>query len=158
MLTVTTSWSVPAGVADITPAAVIAFLHPAEGRYPSQGVGEDDGMAVEAVVRQWHPEEGWGVLDAEQTPGGCWAHFGHIAISGYRQLHAGQVVMLEWEAGEQDGYAYRAVRCWPAGTDPVDPVDVGDSAAYTSTLTLRFDDPEGAAAQAWRTGRARGVS
>ena len=98
-------------------------------------------MAVDAVVREWHHEEGWGVIDAPQTPGGCWAHFAQVAVSGYRELIAGQAVLLEWETADQDGYAYRAVRVWPRGSDPADPVVEHGSAAYSSTLTLRFDDP-----------------
>ncbi|WP_432498775.1 S1 domain-containing protein [Kineococcus auxinigenes] len=99
-------------------------------------------MAVEAVVREWHSEEGWGVVDCPQTPGGCWAHFSHVAITGYRQLHAGQAVALEWEAGDQDGFAYRAVRLWPTDSDPVEPLAEHDSGAYRSTLTLRFDETD----------------
>ena len=60
-------------------------------------------MAVEAIVRQWHPDEGWGVLDSPQTPGGCWAHFGAVAVDGYPELIPGQAVTLEWEAFGQDG-------------------------------------------------------
>jgi len=39
-------------------------------------------MTVEGVVREWHPEQGWGVIDAQDTPGGCWAHFSRVAIDG----------------------------------------------------------------------------
>lgn len=69
--------------------------------------------AVEAVVREWHDEEGWGVLDCAQTPGGCWAGFSAVGIDGYRRLSAGQRVWLEWETAEQDGFTFRAVRTWP---------------------------------------------
>jgi CspA family cold shock protein len=49
-------------------------------------------------------------------------------------------VALEWEMADQDGYSYRAVRVWPAGSDPVERTAERDHAAYSSTLTLRFDD------------------
>jgi cold shock protein len=66
-----------------------------------------------ATVREWRDEEGWGVLDSPDTPGGCWAHFSHIEMSGYRSLTPGRAVLLEWEAPGQDGYGYRAVRVVP---------------------------------------------
>lgn len=35
------------------------------------------------TVRVWHGEEGWGVIDSADTPGGCWTHFGHVAVPGH---------------------------------------------------------------------------
>lgn len=70
------------------------------------------------VVRFWLDEEGWGVVDSPETPGGCWAHFSSVQAAGYRGLAAGQDVHVEWERGDQDGYAFRAVRTWPVGQDP----------------------------------------
>ena len=61
------------------------------------------------TVRVWHDEDGWGVVDAPATPGGCWTHFSTIDADGFRGLTAGQRVELEWEAPGQDGYPYRAV-------------------------------------------------
>lgn len=66
-------------------------------------------MRTHGVVRFWSEEHGWGVIDSEELPGGCWAHFSHVAMSDYRTLSAGDNVGLEWEAFEQDGYAYRAI-------------------------------------------------
>jgi CspA family cold shock protein len=103
---------------------------------------EDDGMAIRAVVREWHDDEGWGVLDAPAVPGGCWAGFGQVAISGYRSLRAGQGVALEWERGEQDGYDFRAVAVRPLGTEPVRSHPTPGDGAYSSTLTLTFDADE----------------
>src|SRR3954451_14751157 len=99
-------------------------------------------MAISATVREWHEDEGWGVLDAPETPGGCWAHFGAAAVAGYATFHPGQAVTLEWEPADQDGYAYRATRLWPAGEAPVDRPVTGSGGAYRSTLTLSFDPPE----------------
>jgi cold shock protein len=97
-------------------------------------------MSVDAVVREWHSDHGWGVIEAAETPGGCWAHFSHIAVGGYRELAPGQAVVLEWEMADQDGYSYRAVRVWPAGGDPIEQAVERDSTAYSSTMTLCFDD------------------
>jgi CspA family cold shock protein len=66
-----------------------------------------------AVVREWHHEDGWGVLDCRETPGGCWAHFSHVEMDGYKSLTAGQRVELEWEAFRQEGFEYRAVLVTP---------------------------------------------
>lgn len=102
--------------------------------------GEDVRVAVDAVVREWHSEEGWGVIHAPETPGGCWAHFSHIVIPGYRALSPGQAVTLEWEVVGQDGYSFRAVRVWPVGNDLAEGSAERHSTAHTSTLALHFDD------------------
>ncbi|MEV1080500.1 cold shock domain-containing protein [Streptomyces sp. NPDC050211] len=65
---------------------------------------------IEATVTEWDDEQGWGVLDSRETPGGCWTHFSTVEMPGFRSLAPGQKVTLEWEAVEQDGYQYRAVR------------------------------------------------
>ncbi|MGI5374979.1 cold shock domain-containing protein [Streptomyces sp. CA-251387] len=70
---------------------------------------------VTATVREWHDEEGWGVLDCPETPGGCWGHYSDIQMDGFHVLSAGQTVDLVWEAPgfKQDGYDYRAVSIVP---------------------------------------------
>jgi CspA family cold shock protein len=72
-------------------------------------------MASPGRVRIWHDEEGWGVIDSESTPGGCWAHFSAVRVTGYRALTRDQQVLLDFEAADQDGYSFRAVQVWPAG-------------------------------------------
>jgi CspA family cold shock protein len=82
------------------------------------------------AVRVWHREEGWGVVDCPDTPGGCWAHFSHLwhedvaplepgevveVSGGYRELFAGETVDFDWEPANQDGYAFRAVSVIPRG-------------------------------------------
>ncbi|MDG6107476.1 cold shock domain-containing protein [Dactylosporangium aurantiacum] len=66
-------------------------------------------MQSVGFVRVFHPEEGWGVIDSSEVPGGCWVHFSAIQMDGYRALHQGQRVVFEAEPADQDGYAYRAV-------------------------------------------------
>ncbi len=95
--------------------------------------------AVPAVVRVWHDEDGWGVVDCGQTPGGCWAGFSAVAVEGYQRLAAGEEVMLECEVGEQDGFGFRAVRVWPVGADPVGAVVRPAGQAYRSTLRIEPD-------------------
>jgi CspA family cold shock protein len=90
-------------------------LEPAQsegpGMVPTAASTEVD--AIEAVVREWHREEGWGVVDSPQTPGGCWVHFSHIQSAGYRELGPGRTVTLEFEPADQDGFSYRAVTVMP---------------------------------------------
>jgi CspA family cold shock protein len=76
---------------------------------------------VVAVVREWHEDLGWGVLDSSETPGGCWTHYSAIdtpvlhrevgaEISQYKIVAVGEVVELTWEAPGQDGFGFRARR------------------------------------------------
>lgn len=98
-------------------------------------------MATLGTVRDWTDDEGWGVIDSSATPGGCWTHFSHLAVPGYRTLRAGQVVEMEWETPGQDGYPYRAVRVWPQGHEPADARPNKErSGAYSSTLTITWDE------------------
>jgi CspA family cold shock protein len=90
-------------------------------------------------VRIWHDDEGWGVIDGPDVPGGCWTHFSAIAQDGYRSLDAGQHVSFRSEAAAQDGYAHRATKVWTSDAEPPDD-DPSPSPAYRSVLTLHFDD------------------
>lgn len=102
-------------------------------------------MTVDAVIREWNTDEGWGVIDSPETPGGCWAHFSSAAISGFVRFESGQPVRLEWQAPGQDGYPFRAVRFWPADRAPQERTSAPADRAYSSTLSLTFDDPDDAA-------------
>ncbi|MFB9236323.1 cold-shock protein [Plantactinospora siamensis] len=98
-------------------------------------------MTSDGVVRSYRADEGWGVIDGPDVPGGCWVHFSAIAGDGYAELAPGQAVSFRAEAQPQDGYAYRAVKVWTGDAEPADPeTDDGDSTAYRSTLTLNFDE------------------
>lgn len=86
-------------------------------------------ISVLATVRTWDDEEGWGVLDSPETPGGCWCHFSdievpthrylepsstvggdpvEIEIGEYRSLQPGAIVEADIVEVEQDGYHFRA--------------------------------------------------
>jgi len=95
-------------------------------------------------VRVWYANDGWGVIDSEDTPGGCWAHFSTVLVRGYRALRAGESVTLDYEPAQQDGFSFRAVEVWPADQEPYrteteaqDPPD-----AYRSTLRITHGDPK----------------
>lgn len=75
---------------------------------------------VHAVVREWNEDEGWGVVDSPETPGGCWAHFSAIETPRiersdshepyeYAVLRPNETVELVWEQFPQDGFEHRAV-------------------------------------------------
>ena len=70
---------------------------------------------VRGVILEWLPGEGWGVIDTPETPGGCWAHFSAVQMSGYRELRSGQHVRVRWEPAVQDGYSFRGVSVIPLG-------------------------------------------
>ena len=97
-------------------------------------------MAVEARAREWHDEEGWGVVEAPETPGGCWVHFSHVDLAGYRSLTGVDTVELEFREVPQDGYRFTAVRVRVPGQPAGAPPASGADGAYASTLTLEFDD------------------
>lgn len=69
----------------------------------------DSGTRIDdaAIVREWHTEDGWGVIDSSRTPGGCWVLWTDFRESGLHSLRQGQRVLLEWEPVAQDGYAFR---------------------------------------------------
>lgn len=101
------------------------------------------------VVRVWHDERGWGVIDAPDAPGGCWAHFSVVLVEGCASLTAGQRVELEWETARQDGYGFRATSVWPAGQSPVERTAETDThgGACATSLVLTFDTPTTAVEQ-----------
>jgi CspA family cold shock protein len=71
--------------------------------------------AIDGVVRSWSNEEGWGVLDSPETPGGCWVHYSNINQEGYRALEPGERIRFTFEnVRDQDGYVFRAVEVWRA--------------------------------------------
>ncbi|GIE76665.1 hypothetical protein Aph02nite_26150 [Actinoplanes philippinensis] len=99
-------------------------------------------MTSIGTVRSYYEDEGWGVIDGPDVPGGCWVHFSDIAADGYRALTPGQRVSYRAEEAEQDGYAFRAVKVWTGDTEPAArTVREGGSGACGSTLTLTFDPP-----------------
>ncbi|AEV85563.1 cold-shock protein [Actinoplanes sp. SE50] len=99
-------------------------------------------MTSVGSVRGFDADEGWGVIDGPDVPGGCWVHFSALAMDGERVLVPGRQVRFRAEAADQDGFAFRAVKVWLDGAEPADAEPApGGSAAYSSRLTLTFDPP-----------------
>ena len=96
-----------------------------------------------AVVREWHQELGWGVLDSSETPGGCWVHVSDIRARGYPSIDPGQPVWMAFEAAQQDGFAFRATEVQltgdPAGRIPPSPPSPNHG-AYSSSLVITLED------------------
>jgi cold shock protein len=107
-------------------------------------------MAHRGVVREFHVDEGWGVIDGPAVPGGCWVYFSAIAMDGFPQFAAGQPVWFRAEAADQDGFSFRAVKVWTEEAEPASPPRSKRSSggAYQSRLILTFDGPGDLARQA----------
>jgi cold shock protein len=104
-------------------------------------------MSAVGTVRVWHCEEGWGVIDSLDTPGGCWAHVSHLWCVGtpepgpgevvrvsskFLEAFDGEIVDFQWGRANQDGHNFRAttvrvrerqpphrlIRHYEAGDDP----------------------------------------
>ena len=102
-------------------------------------VGMIASMAV-GVVREWHDLDGWGVVDSDETPGGCWAHVSHLRMAGEARAEAGQRVTFTFEVGPQDGFGYRALDVSIDGVPRVDPIEVQPpSGGYQSRLTIDWE-------------------
>ena len=93
------------------------------------------------TVREFHEDEGWGVIDAKEVPGGCWVFFSVIAMEGYRVLTAGERVRFTFERADQDGYEFRATTVWPLETNADARIEQqSGSSAYGSNLVLTYDE------------------
>jgi CspA family cold shock protein len=99
-------------------------------------------MTSTGAVSTWSADDGWGVIESPDTPGGCWAHFACLDMPGYRSLAPGDVVEFEWEQPGQDGYPYRALHVRAGRTRSGDHTETKPSAttAYGSHLDLTLDD------------------
>ena len=80
-------------------------------------------------------EEGWGVIESPETPGGCWAYYSDLVggeqwptpapgealliSGGFRSATVGETVDFEWEpVADQDGYKFRATNVRPRRPSP----------------------------------------
>lgn len=99
-------------------------------------------MVSVGSVRVFDADEGWGVIDGPDVPGGCWVHFSTLAMDGYRKLTPGQQVSFRAEPKSQDGFPYRAVKVWTGGTEPPGQSRITTgSTGYHSWLVVTSDPP-----------------
>lgn len=98
-------------------------------------------MASIGSVAIWFADDGWGVIESPDTPGGCWTHYATVDTAGYRSLPLGATVEFEWEQPGQDGYPYRAVHVRPATSPPADSAGTEPvTRTYRSSLHITRDD------------------
>lgn len=97
------------------------------------------GVMATGVVREWHDDEGWGVLDSDETPGGCWAHFSSLSMPGLRRATAGQRVTFTYERADQDGFSHRAVDVTLDGVPRAEAESHPPGPAYRSDLRIEWD-------------------
>lgn len=100
---------------------------------------------VEASVREWHDDLGWGVVDSPETPGGCWVHFSTIRRPGFRTLADVQQVLLDFEPAHQDGFFYRATEVTLRSVEAALPETPDSPGAYSSELRVELRPEPGAA-------------
>lgn len=100
--------------------------------------GTAPGEVLAGRVREWHSEEGWGVLVTDALSAPVWAHFSAIEADGYRELTAGQHITFTAEEAQQDEYSRRAVNIWPDGVSRHRP-QREDGPGYNSRLNITFD-------------------
>jgi cold shock protein len=98
---------------------------------------------VVGVVREWHDDEGWGVLDSDETPGGCWAHFSALSMAGYRQAVPGQSVTFTYQQSSQDGFVFVALDVTIDGVPRVEPESQPPGPGFMSRLTVEADTDPG---------------
>ena len=67
--------------------------------------------SANGTVRLWNDENGWGVVDLPDLPGGCHVEASVVeGLDAAQTLRAGQVVDVEWTTPGPDDYACRAIR------------------------------------------------
>lgn len=97
------------------------------------------------IVREWHREDGWGVIDSPVTPGGCWVLYSQIDMPHPAELQVGQQVDFSFEqVTSQDGYQWRAVAVRPEGAEPSAGREhvTNPQGSFRSTLRIEFDETE----------------
>lgn len=78
-------------------------------------MGRRDDQVHPGRVREWHEDDGWGVIDSPAFDSPIWTHYSAIDPAspglppgGYRVLRAGDQVEVSAERAEQDGFHWRA--------------------------------------------------
>lgn len=108
-------------------------------------VERQEALMSRGVVREWHHEDGWGVVDSQATPGGCWVLYSHVEMPHPVELQVGQEVDFSFEhVTSQDGYQWRAIAVRPEGAEAPDAREgiTHPQGAFRSTLRLEFDEKD----------------
>ncbi|MFC9763402.1 hypothetical protein [Rhodococcus jostii] len=96
------------------------------------------------TMRTWNHDEGWGVIDSSETPGGCWIHATTPSTKTRTGLDPGRQVYFEWERlpgkGVQDGFDFVATDAWYVGDEPYRRPQGPSTGAYSTSLMITLDD------------------
>jgi CspA family cold shock protein len=96
------------------------------------------------TMRTWNHDEGWGVIDSPETPGGCWIHATTPSTKTRMGLDPGRQVYFEWERlpgkGVQDGFDFVATDAWYVDDEPNRRPQGPSTGAYSTSLTITLDD------------------
>lgn len=68
---------------------------------------------ADGSVRFWYANDGWGVIDSNVTPGGCFAHCSALQVERNPVLESHQKVRFTWHRFRQDGYDFVADEVFP---------------------------------------------
>ncbi len=105
----------------------------------------------------WNHDEGWGVIDSPDTPGGCWIHITTPSVERRAfGLEVGRHVTFMWRKMElersQDGFSYVATDAWYVGEKPFRrrTSSYGSQGGLRTSLTITFDDETSGGAEAER--------
>ncbi|HEY5855559.1 MAG TPA: hypothetical protein VIW24_16300 [Aldersonia sp.] len=109
---------------DIDPDGTVHEITDVDDTIPAR-----TGTPASGVVTTWKDDEGWGVIDSADTPGGCWTFYSALHPDevinaqpgdsfsiggGIHGLDVGEQVDFEWEPViDQDGYKFRAIKVRP---------------------------------------------
>ena len=72
------------------------------------------------MVKFFKEEKGWGAISSGELPDGhdAFVHFSDIEGTGYRVLHAGDVIDFDYEPAHQDSFVFRATRARHLASGP----------------------------------------
>ncbi len=72
----------------------------------------------EGFLREWNALDGWGIIDSEATPGGCWVSAAALDHGMPVELARGDAVWFAFIPAEQDGLAFRATQAFTVREPP----------------------------------------
>ncbi len=71
------------------------------------------------TVKFWKADQGWGGIEGPDLLGDVWVHFAMIEGEGFRELHEGELVEVDYHRADQDSWRYVADSVRPFRTYPL---------------------------------------
>ena len=91
------------------------------------------------VVREWNADQGWGVLNSDETPGGCWVHCSALSMAGDHRALPGQRVIFTYRPATQDGFDFQALDVTIEGVPRAETDIQPPGPGYHDRLTIELD-------------------